>query len=78
MKKINKIGAFVEYFFTVICSAFSGGFFVQSIFELSRSNYIFSLFCLFSSIVYMLLSFASYIEWKNIVNQNEKNIRLRK
>lgn len=72
MNKVNKVGAFVECFFMIMCSAFSGGFFVQSIFELNRSNYIFSLFCLFSSIVYILLSFCFYIGWKNIANQNKK------
>ena len=74
MNKVNKVGAFVEYFFMIICAAFSGGFFVQSIFELNHSNYFFMLFCLFASIVAMFLSFAFYVGWKNISSQKNKTL----
>lgn len=72
MNKVNKVGAFIEFFSIIISGLSSLGFFVQSIIELNNCNYIFALFCLFSSFMCAFLSFAFYIGWTNIANQNKK------
>ena len=72
MNKVNKVGAFIEFFLMIISGLYSLLSFVQSVIELNNCNYLFALFFLFSSFMCAFLIFGFYIEWKNIANENKK------
>lgn len=68
MNKLDKAGAFIEFFLMIISWLYSLGIFVQFMIELNNCNYLYALLYLFSSFICVLLSFTLYIEWKNIAN----------
>ena len=72
MNKVNKVGAFVEFFLMIFSGLYSLGLFVQSIIELNNCNYFYALAFLSSSFLCVLLSLGFYVGWKNIADQNKK------
>ena len=72
MNKVNKVGEFAEFFLMIFSWLYSLGLFVQSIIELNNCDYFYALAFLFSSFMCALLSFAFYIGWKNIADENKK------